>query len=112
MRDFAKAFYKSQAWKNTRRAYLHSVGGLCERCLSRGKITPAALVHHKVHLSPDNIDDESVTLSWNNLQALCRTCHAEVHSEVYEGRRRQNALKKRYIIGVDGKILIRDDEST
>ena len=112
MRDFAKAFYKSQAWKNTRRAYLHSVGGLCERCLSRGMITPAALVHHKVHLSPDNIDDESVTLSWGNLQALCRTCHAEVHSEVYVGRHWKNKLKKRYVIGVDGKVLIRDDDST
>ena len=86
--DFAKSFYRSQAWKNTRKAYLRSRGGLCERCLAKGLIVPATLVHHKVHLTPDNIEDESVTLNWDNLEALCQECHNKEHhgvEQVVEG---------------------------
>ena len=80
MRDFAKAFYKSQAWKRTRDAYMRSVGGLCERCRARGLIVPGDIVHHKVYISPENINDTSVTLDWANLEAVCRACHAEIHT--------------------------------
>ena len=55
MKDYAKAFYLSEAWRNTRDAYIKSVGGLCELCLKEGMITPAEIVHHKVFLTPDNI---------------------------------------------------------
>lgn len=109
MREFAKSFYRSQAWKVTRKAYLHSVGGLCERCLSRGLIVPAEVVHHKVHLSPDNIEDENITLNWKNLEALCRTCHADEHKEVYAGRHFPNRIRKRYIIGPNGEVKSRRD---
>ena len=109
MREFAKPFYRSQAWKITRKAYLHSVGGLCERCLSKGLIVPAELVHHKVPLSPDNIDDEHITLNWDNLQALCRACHADVHEDIYAGRHFPNRLRKRYVIGPNGEVKSRRD---
>lgn len=55
--------------------------GMCERCFGRGKVVPAKVVHHKVHLTPDNITDPHVTLSYDNLQRLCQDCHAEVHSD-------------------------------
>lgn len=54
--------------------------GVCERCFSMGRLTPAVPVHHKVHLTPDNIGDPKVTLSYDNLQRLCPDCHAQVHS--------------------------------
>ena len=79
MKDYAKGFYKSQAWKKCRAAYARSRGGLCERCLSKGIYTPGEIVHHKVHLTPDNIDDPTVTLDWNNLELVCRECHAAEH---------------------------------
>ena len=109
-RDFAKAFYRSQAWKTTRAAYLHSRGGLCERCLAKGLIVPATLVHHRVHLSPENIDDESVTLDWSNLEALCRACHTEEHADIYKDRHfpKSRRIKKRYIIDENGSVITKN----
>jgi 5-methylcytosine-specific restriction endonuclease McrA len=54
--------------------------GMCERCFARGELNVADIVHHKVHLTPKNINDTRVTLSYDNLQRLCRDCHAVVHS--------------------------------
>ena len=78
-RDFAKAFYHSQAWKQTQAAYVKQSGGLCERCLQNGLVTAGVIVHHKIHLTPDNINDPTVTLNPDNLQLLCRDCHASIH---------------------------------
>lgn len=82
-RDFAYAFYNSSRWQNTRKAYMRMGQGLCERCLAKGIYKPAEIVHHKVHLSPANIDDPSITLDYGNLERLCRDCHAEAHPEIY-----------------------------
>ncbi|MBO7624943.1 MAG: HNH endonuclease [Bacteroidales bacterium] len=79
MKDYARAFYSSQAWKTTRAAYAKSKGHLCERCLAKGIYRPGEIVHHKVHLSPENLQDLSISLSWDNLQLVCRECHAELH---------------------------------
>ena len=95
MREFAKEFYQSQAWKQCRAAYLRKVSGLCENCLKRGLYTPADTVHHIVHLSPANIGDPDVSLNDANLMAVCRDCHAELHRQT-----------KRYKVGADGKIFI------
>lgn len=79
MKEFAASFYKSKAWQHCRSAYAKSVGGLCEQCLKRGMVRPGDIVHHKVKLTPDNINDPAVTLAWNNLELLCRDCHAKAH---------------------------------
>jgi len=99
-----KAFYHSQAWKNTRRNYRQSVGGLCERCLAKGMIVPAEIVHHKIPLTADNMNDLNISLSWKNLQALCRQCHAEVHDDMYAER-----TGRRYKIDRSGHVVIRDN---
>jgi len=54
-------------------------GGLCQICFSRGLIEPAVHVHHKTHITPENVDDPNVTLNENNLMALCESCHQEQH---------------------------------
>ena len=92
-RAFSVDFYKSDAWENCRAAYLQSVGGLCEECLRQGLYTPAVIVHHKIHLTPDNIKDPEVALNFANLEALCRTHHGAEHS----GRR--------YRIDASGHII-------
>lgn len=78
-KDFAKTFYASQVWRDTRAAYRKSRGGLCERCLAKGLIKPAAIVHHKIYITADNVDDPNVVLNWDNLEALCRECHEDEH---------------------------------
>lgn len=82
-RDFATGFYHTKAWKKTRAAYYRYRRGLCEHCLRLGKYVPGEIVHHKVHLTPENISDPSVSLSFDNLELLCRECHALAHPEAY-----------------------------
>ncbi len=91
MREFAKEFYRSKTWQRCRDDYGRSKSWLCERCLDKGLYKPGEIVHHKQHLTPDNIGDPSVTLSWDNLQLVCRDCHAELHRN-RERRFRVDAL--------------------
>lgn len=79
MKDFAKAFYASGAWRSAREAAWKRAGGLCERCLEKGIITPAEIIHHRIALTPSNIHNPRITLSLDNLQAVCRKCHEEIH---------------------------------
>ena len=99
MREFATEFYKSTAWKECRAAYVHYAGGLCEVCLSKGLYNPGEIVHHKIHLTPDNITDPTVSLSFNNLQLVCRECHAAIHDD--------KRMSRRYTVDADGRVLPR-----
>lgn len=92
MKEYAKGFYKSKAWKECRAAYAKSVGGLCEICLERGLYRPGEIVHHKRHISPDNITDPRVILDWDNLQLVCRDCHAAIHAGKEGARYRVDEL--------------------
>lgn len=98
MKEFAESFYKSTAWKNCRQAYASSRRGLCERCLQRGIYTPGVIVHHKVHITPNNITDPDIVLNWQNLELLCRECHAKEHGAVH----------KRFTIDERGRVFSRE----
>ena len=86
MREFAKGFYQSKEWLDTRQAYAASVGWLCEDCLAKGLYTPGKVVHHVTPLTPQNIRNPAVALSWNNLRLVCQGCHAAEHRQK-SGRR-------------------------
>ena len=81
-KDFAKPFYKSKAWQDCRAGYIKVVGGLCEDCLAKGIYTPGKVVHHRCHITPENITDPTVTLNWDNLKLVCQDCHAKEHKDV------------------------------
>lgn len=74
MREFAKTFYESPAWRRTRAYILKRDAGLCVHC---GE--PGVIVHHKIELTPRNIDDPAIALGEDNLETVCRTCHALIH---------------------------------
>lgn len=74
MKPWARSFYKSKAWRECRHAFFVSKYGLCERCGGSGLI-----VHHKIYLTPDNINDPSISLNWDNLELLCQDCHNKEH---------------------------------
>ncbi len=78
-KDYSKSFYKSTAWRKSRRGYIDTVGGLCERCKTKGLFVPGKVVHHKKYISESNIDDVSITLDWNNFEYLCQDCHNMEH---------------------------------
>lgn len=75
MKPWAEQFYKSKAWTDCRDAYFISQHGICQRCHGAGKI-----VHHKIALTPENINDPNITLNWENLELLCQDCHNKEHS--------------------------------
>lgn len=108
-RDFARQFYRSQAWRDTRDAYFRMRHGLCERCWQHGRVTPGEIVHHKVHLTPENIDDPEITLSFDNLELLCRDCHAEEHPEIY-GVRHERAQRPRVAFDEYGNVVQREGD--
>lgn len=63
----------SARWRKVRAWYING-HPLCELCESRGKLTPAAMVHHRQPISEGGpVCDPA------NLEALCLRCHAERH---------------------------------
>lgn len=95
MSEQTAPFYKTKLWQDCRRSYIKKVGGLCERCLAKGIIRHGDTVHHIVYLTPANMTDPEITLNHDNLQLLCRDCHAEIHHK----------KQKRYRVTEDGKII-------
>ena len=92
VKEWAKGFYLSKAWKDTAAAYMLSVNYICERC---GE--PAKIVHHKTYLTKGNINNPNVALSWNNLEAVCQDCHNKEHHK--------QEPKLRYRFDVEGNII-------
>lgn len=72
--EFSKRFYDSKQWQECRASYIKKVHGLCERCQE-----PGLILHHKITLTADNINDPYITLSHDNLEYLCLECHNEEH---------------------------------
>lgn len=80
MKPWAKAFYESENWKKTREGVMSANNYICNRC--HNKNGPAEIVHHKIWLTPENINDVNITLNIDNLEPLCRVCHAIEHEGV------------------------------
>lgn len=74
-RAFAKTFYDSKAWKDTRDYCLLRDHYSCVKCGNA-----AEEVHHKIWLTPENINDINITLNPDNLICLCHVCHTKEHS--------------------------------
>lgn len=96
-REFAKQFYSSKVWQDCRDTYSKRVGHLCEECLKKGIYTPGVIVHHIEELTPLNIERPEVALNFENLELLCRSCHADQHSK----------RQRRYTFDEDGKIFLK-----
>ena len=73
-KDYARNFYNSKRWEQTQAAYMSSKHYICERCGGMAKIC-----HHKTYITPQNINDPNITLSWSGLEALCQDCHNKEH---------------------------------
>lgn len=79
MKEYAKDFYKSDAWKRARKIVIARSNGLCERCLAAGLHKPGYIVHHKTYITPGNINDPNITLNTDNLEYVCEDCHNKEH---------------------------------
>ena len=93
-----KEFYKSQAWKRARQAFIDSRmaidGGLCQECGEElGKI-----VHHTIWLDDENCNDPDISLNPKRFKYECQTCH---NREVDP----RKAARGRCLYGPNGEIL-------
>lgn len=86
-------FYNSLTWQKAREYKIASAGYLCEVCGGLGEI-----VHHKILLSEANMHDPKISISNDNLQLVCRSCHKRIHDEL-DGKGRQYQFDK------DGNII-------
>ena len=72
---WAIGFYRSKQWRNCRDGYIRERqridGGMCEVC----RENLGYIVHHKITLTPENIIDPDVSLSWAHLSYECKRCH-------------------------------------
>lgn len=102
-KEWTNGFYVSKAWRRTRDAFFATKCGRCERCMEEVRtgvrkiedIQPGLIVHHKVELTPDNIGDPAIALSFDNLELLCEEHHNRQHK----------AKPKRYSFDAKGNII-------
>lgn len=84
-KEYAKKFYKSKAWQKCRASFISSRvsvdGAMCQHCKNK----PGYIVDHIEEISPLNINDPTITLSHDNLQFLCLSCHNTKHFGNGEG---------------------------
>ena len=92
-KEWAKQFYNSSAWKFTRRQVLRRDKFTCAHCCGR-----ANEVHHITELTPQNINDDKVSLNPDNLMSLCRDCHSRI-------TKNQSDIVGDYIFDENGFII-------
>lgn len=77
--DFARWLYTSKAWRELRFNLIVKRGPVCQRCSKVVIDTSKLIGHHRIALSPANINDINVTLNQENIELICFDCHNVEH---------------------------------
>lgn len=80
MRVLRQKAYQSVAWRKLREYYMRE-HPLCEECLKKGKVTPAEDIHHIQSPFKHGQINWNLLVDDNNLMALCKECHGNIHAE-------------------------------
>lgn len=77
----AQSYYNTSQWKKLRLAYLME-HPLCEVCLLEGKTTPTEEIHHikEILSGKDDLERKDLAFNPNNLMALCKEHHHQIHN--------------------------------
>jgi len=89
--DKIHAFYTSKAWRDLSLRLKIERGGKCERTGEIFADMSQLIVHHKIELTEDNIDNPQITLSPDNIEIISFAQHNKEH-------RRFGNAKKIYIV--------------
>lgn len=93
--DKIKKFYNSKQWRRVGKYVIKLKKGICEECGRRGNE-----VHHIIPLTNQNVDNPKISLSVENLQLLCTSCHNAKRSKSY--------LREDVVFSKDGELLERE----
>lgn len=67
-------FYHTKRWEKLRQFIINRDGGLCVHCGAKGDT-----VHHIIWVDDTNCNDPMITFNPDNLETVCRDCHAKIH---------------------------------
>ena len=104
-------FYQSKAWQDVRKSVWLKQNLLCNRCHRPVYVDGISdyipkqnrrtgIVHHKVYLDENNINDINITLNIDNLEGLCKDCHEKEHNK-------GPAIRQDYYFDEEGNIKSR-----
>lgn len=79
IRKLRQKAYQNTAWRKERDNFLRE-HPLCEKCLEKGKITPAQDIHHKKSPFKNGEINWNLLYDENNLMSLCKECHGNIHA--------------------------------
>ena len=85
-----KLFYNSKLWKSVRRSVWIKQNLLCAVCHKPVYVDGISeylpkesrrtgIVHHKIWLDNNNIENDDITINENNLIGVCKECHENIH---------------------------------
>lgn len=79
IRKLRQTAYQNTAWRKERDNFLRE-HPLCEKCLEKGKITPAQDIHHKKSPFKNGEINWNLLYDESNLMSLCKECHGNIHA--------------------------------
>ena len=105
-KEWAKKFYKSKGWINCRASYINERraidGGMCEVC----KQELGYIVHHKILLTPENINDPEIALNHKHLTFDCKRCHDKEEGHFKDKiKNKSSPVKEGYRFNDDGQLV-------
>ena len=102
LKEWAKPFYNSEAWKIARTQTLLESGYTCEVCGSH-----AEEVHHEIELTPENISDPAISLNPRLLHPLCGDCHKRITKR--QKHKRRPDCEEEFYFDADGNLTPRGE---
>lgn len=98
-KEWAKAFYNSTAWQQARGAALKRDRYTCQ---TEGCFHVAEEVHHKIELTPENINNKRIALGMDNLVSLCGQCHKQITKAEHEKSNTGSVKLQRIVFDENG----------
>ena len=75
-----RSFYTSEEWGTLRLLLIAERRNKCQKC---GKIIPRSIDiigHHIIELTPENVQDRTISLNPDNILLVCSDCHNKIHN--------------------------------
>ena len=72
-------FYTSNIWSEFRRNLILERGIVCEHCGEHILKSHELILHHKIFLTEENVNDYDISLNPENIMIVHHKCHNEIH---------------------------------
>jgi hypothetical protein len=74
-----KSFYASERWQRFRMALIAERGPVCQKCHRVIGNPIDCTLHHIKELTPENVNDVTISLKPDNIMIVCHDCHDREH---------------------------------